>query len=202
MSERTQSLLRKLIQEIRSDQSLSQNEKNKQIQNVMTTHKRVETAPTNASLSARLEPNSNRECKHYVKNCSRFYFSCCDTIDPCHRCHLERGCEAKPPKIATISCNFCGTRQAPKRQCQNPLCNKILSESHCSICMIWTQSEITHCVGCGLCRIGSPESLFHCDTCEACFHVAFKDRHRCMKISMKDQRCPLCLEPTHSSQKR
>jgi RING finger/CHY zinc finger protein 1 len=169
---------------------------------VMVAHSRVTETAATLKPPTELEPRNDLECKHYVKNCSRFYFSCCDTIDPCHRCHLERGCEEKPPKIATISCNFCGTRQAPSARCMNPSCRRSFSESHCPICMIWTQSEITHCAGCGLCRVGTPESLFHCETCEACFHVAFKDRHRCVKISMKEQRCPLCLEPTHSSQKR
>jgi hypothetical protein len=50
--------------------------------------------------------------------------------------------------------------------------------------------------------VGTADSLFHCDTCEACYHIAFKGKHKCVKTSMKDQFCPLCLEPTHSSQKR
>ena len=36
-------------------------------------------------------PNLAKECKHYLKEISRMHFACCDTIDPCHRCHMERG---------------------------------------------------------------------------------------------------------------
>ena len=36
-------------------------------------------------------PNLAKECKHYLKELSRMHFACCDTIDPCHRCHMERG---------------------------------------------------------------------------------------------------------------
>ena len=68
--------------------------------------------------------------------------------------------------------------------------------------MIWTQSDIFHCHGCGLCRVGKSDTLFHCETCEACFHISTRETHYCTKISMKHQRCPLCLEDTHFSQKR
>ena len=35
--------------------------------------------------------NKWKWCVHYNKHNSRFYFACCGVIDPCHRCHMERG---------------------------------------------------------------------------------------------------------------
>ena len=99
-------------------------------------------------------------------------------------------------------CNACDVKQAPSRSCTNSNCLIPFSTNHCEICMIWTQSDIFHCAGCGLCRVGKSDTLFHCDTCEACFHISTRDTHFCTKISMKHQRCPLCLEDTHFSQKR
>ena len=146
------------------------------------------------------QPNKAMGCKHYIKNCSRFYFECCDTIDPCHRCHMERGCEVAPPKVTAVRCNKCDHEQVPSRICTNTECNEIFSTNHCSECMVWTQSDIHHCKGCGLCRVGKAESLFHCDKCEACFHISTKEGHLCTVLSMKHQRCPMCLDATHSSQ--
>ena len=146
------------------------------------------------------QPNVALGCKHYIKNCSRFYFECCDTIDPCHRCHMERGCEAAPPQVKMVRCNKCDHQQAPTRICTNPECMEVFSTNHCPDCMVWTQSDIHHCKGCGLCRVGKAESLFHCDKCEACFHISTKEGHLCTVLSMKHQRCPMCLDATHSSQ--
>ena len=126
-------------------------------------------------------PNMALSCKHYMKNCSRFYFECCDTIDPCHRCHMDRGCETAPPQVrhrdlfflknpffintfllvfpvqvASVRCNTCDYDQPPGRVCVNPDCLEPFSANHCEECMVWTQSDIHHCVGCGLCRVGTP----------------------------------------------
>jgi hypothetical protein len=115
---------------------------------------------------------------------------------------MDRGCEATPPQVASVRCNACDYDQPPGRVCVNPDCLKPFSANHCEICMVWTQSDIHHCVGCGLCRVGKADTLFHCDKCEACFHISTKDGHSCTVLSMKHQRCPLCLDATHSSQRR
>ena len=118
-------------------------------------------------------------------------------------CVLVTGCETpNPPQLLSVICNACDVKQAPSRACTNPTCLVPFSTNHCEICMIWTQSDIFHCHGCGLCRVGKSDTLFHCETCEACFHISTRDTHYCTKISMKHQRCPLCLEDTHFSQKR
>lgn len=115
-------------------------------------------------------PNNAKQCKHYVKGCSRMTFTCCGAVDPCHRCHMERGgCESTTPQISKIICNSCDFEQPPGRICVNQKCEIPFSASHCSDCMVWTQSDIHHCHGCGLCRVGKASSSFHCSKCEACF---------------------------------
>jgi Zinc-ribbon/Ring finger domain len=203
--------LRKLIQGVRKNESLTLKEKTQAIQSIMTGSYRsaicVESshqskAASHASATTVLPNNTANFCRHYVKNCSQFKFSCCGTVDPCHRCHLERGCDISPPQVESVKCNSCDTEQPPSRVCINKTCKAVFSANHCSECLVWTQSDIHHCHGCGLCRVGNSESLFHCTKCEACFHISTRETHICTVLSMKHQRCPLCLEATHSSQKR
>ena len=163
----TESELRQKILNIRNNTALTPQQKSIEIQLVMqgkssnlpesgystrpiSEVENVEESSTVASLSKRTRvqvPNLNRECKHYVKSCSQFYFSCCDTMDPCHRCHLERGCDMAPPQVVRVSCNLCDMKQPPVRVCANDSCERIFSSNYCSICRVWTQSDIFHCVG-------------------------------------------------------
>lgn len=62
--------------------------------------------------------NGSLTCSHYkTKKCSRFYFPCCDIVDPCVRCHLERDkCDDKT-KPRLLSCNECNLEQEISNQC-------------------------------------------------------------------------------------
>lgn len=194
---------RKRIQDVRKDQSLSQVEKNMAIQNIMMGGRFALPCSTAKKMKSPIHaPNNALMCKHYSKTCSRFDFSCCGTTDPCHRCHLERGCDVTPPQVESVMCNSCNLKQPPGRVCINEKCKKAFAANHCNKCMVWTQVDIHHCHECGLCRVGKEKGLFHCKKCEACFHVSTKDSHVCTVLSMKLQSCPLCLEATHSSQRR
>ena len=203
-----ESRLRKRIQDVRNNHSLSLKEKTLEIQTIMMSGSSSycsETSCQSGPPSKKPAPpphNTAKTCEHYVKSCSQLYFSCCGVIDPCHRCHIERGCEVTPAQVTSVTCNACDTKQPPGRVCINTTCETVFSANHCSDCQVWTQSEIHHCDGCGLCRVGNADSLFHCDKCEACFHISTKESHICTVLSMKHQRCPLCLEATHSSQQR
>ena len=201
-----ESQLRRLIQSVRANDHLSSKEKTVEIQRIMMSGSKSPYCVqicglSSTKINAPLD-NTEKTCKHYIKSCSRFSFSCCGTTDPCHRCHLERGCDASPPQVSSIKCNACDTAQAPSRICINTECLAVFSANYCSDCRVWTQSNIHHCSGCGLCRVGNADSLFHCEKCEACFHISTKETHICTVLSMKHQRCPLCLEATHSSQRR
>lgn len=143
--------------------------------------------------STTLVSDHSPTCHHYEKQCSGFFFDCCQVIDPCHRCHMARECcETKPPAVSSILCNSCGTRQPPSHTCCS--CETIFSHSFCIECKIWTAADIHHCDGCGFCRVGKAEDIFHCDSCEACFCKSTQSDHVCAKTKLKGEMCPLCLE--------
>jgi hypothetical protein len=188
---------RSRVREISNDRTLSAQEKQKAIREVLQSHQNYIAAPRN-------KPNESRTCSHYQKQCSRFYFSCCDTIDPCVRCHWDRGCTIKPPKVVSICCSVCNLRQAPNEKCQNSACGIKFSTSYCPICRIWCKDEhITHCFKCELCRVGATENIFHCDPCGGCF-VKRPDGlpHQCLRTPLKNQCCSVCLDLVSVSQKR
>ena len=110
-------ILKKQIQRVHRSTKLIPSDKNKRIQDLMNGKLRQCTMVccggngravdhvdddekissetlTPAQRRARLikqNDNTWKWCIHYAKNNSRFYFACCGVIDPCHRCHLERG---------------------------------------------------------------------------------------------------------------
>lgn len=116
-------ILRKQIQLVHKSTRLSATDKNQRIQDLMKGKLRQclsdccggkgrvidyvdeskisnDGAPTQAERRARLTKQTDQKwnwCVHYSKHCSRFYFACCGVIDPCHRCHWERG---------TLSCTI------------------------------------------------------------------------------------------------
>lgn len=183
--------LRQKLRAIQQNSSLTQKEKSKQCQELMSHSYNI----NNSTLS----PNFEQRCSHYDKKCSNFVFDCCKITDPCNRCHLARECcSTRPPLISSIMCNLCYTVQTPSQFCTQ--CAVKFSENYCEICKIWTALNITHCEACGFCRVGTKLANFHCDTCEACFSVVSRPNHECTKKSMKNQNCYYCLESTHTSQ--
>jgi hypothetical protein len=152
--------------------------------------------------------NEALTCSHYEKKCSRFYFSCCNTIDPCARCHEERGCSHTPPRVSTITCNECNLQQPPSATCQNDNCRVSFGTSYCQMCVLWTSHpRISHCTKCNLCRIGTEVSVQHCDVCDICYAVPPDHRpHVCLtttiRTKIKEQKCPVCLETLYRSQDR
>jgi hypothetical protein len=227
-------ILRRDIKDIMSNNDLSNPEKNELVQVLMSRNARGKgnwrtegtvdenCGPPNGGVGdVKSSPkscastfSSNLECKHYRKSCSRFQFSCCNIMDSCHRCHMERSIACSghqkngydmncPPRVVSICCDACNTRQEPSSHCRNLQCIHSVtpfSKRYCSICTVWTDGNITHCFKCGTCRIGDPDDLFHCDTCDACFFVRHKDKHKCVKRPMKEQFCPICLESIYLSQ--
>jgi hypothetical protein len=149
---------RELIKQINNDQSLSQTEKNRKIQELMMEE----------YLKFQAKSNESKSCSHYEKSCYKFYFDCCKICDPCKRCHSERNCISKDKLIVKeITCSKCDKTQKPEEYCIS--CGIKFSNSYCKTCQIWTLKNITHCDKCGICRLGKPETLFHCDDCGICF---------------------------------
>lgn len=173
------------MEEIQKDKTLTSLQKMKKIQEEV--RKRIKN-----------KCNFNRECTHYKKKCSQFFFSCCQIHDPCRRCHLERNI-CQEPILDTIQCNQCLTIQKPSSSCI--FCFIPFSKYYCDICSIWTDlDDVYHCLDCGICRKGTKETTFHCDTCQTCFHQKFFHSHQCFQTSYKEKKCLLCHEDLFSSQ--
>jgi len=172
---------RKRIIEITNDKNILSHEKNRLIQELMTSKLK----------------NIKIECNHYEKKCNNFYFECCDTYYDCHRCHNENS-ECIEYKIKFITCSECYTKQNISNICIS--CNIEFSNCYCSKCLIWTSKKIHHCDKCKICRIGSEEELYHCDSCCICFEKKNMIDHKCVKIPFNSQICSYCLESTFTSQ--
>jgi RING finger/CHY zinc finger protein 1 len=198
--ETNQEDIRKRIRCIQSDITLSSQEKAKQCQELLKTQQT--SLSSSNSISPESKNNESLTCEHYPqKQCSSFFFDCCQVIDPCHRCHYARTdlqCTVKPPQISSIVCNACHTRQEPSKQCHS--CNLAFSHSYCDICKIWTAVDIVHCEFCGFCRVGKEGELFHCHQCDACYGSAAKDNHKCSKLKLRDAICAYCLDNLYTSQ--
>ena len=178
---------RELIRTIMADKSLTPQERQRRVQ--------LLHSPEIAARSIVVHP-----CQHYKKLCTDFHFICCDTIDQCHRCHIEnRGCDVRPPKIDVIVCIECNVNQPPSKSCIN--CKVQFSKSHCSQCMIWTEPDICHCEKCGFCRLGGEGTLTHCDDCGLCYPNASILSHSCPQKSFRGEKCVVCLDCAYSSQK-
>ncbi len=188
--------LQERIRDIQRNSSLNREEKMAAIQAVHLEN--------NLESKNDIESKAEEPCDHYNKKCGRFHFSCCDTIDNCHRCHAEhRNCSRRPPEIDEIECLECYTRQTPGTNCIN--CGIQFCANHCAICKIWTEPEITHCIHCGFCRVGKDGTLRHCHDCDMCFASDGFELHQengCTKKSARHEVCPICLQSIHWNQKK
>ena len=190
---------RELIKKIKSDNTLTEKEKSIKIQQIFS---------SNYTNQIQSQSNVSHTCSHYTKCCSKFKFACCGLIDPCKRCHLERGnCEPTVVKITFVSCNLCGLEQEPSPHCSNSACGVEFANAYCGICQIWTSKEIFHCTDCGICRIGTRQTLTHCMDCGTCFNVdkSKGEIHECAnnkQTKWVDGLCVVCAESTFNSQSK
>ena len=181
-----------LIRQIMLDSSRAPQQKQQMIRNISSGR---EAEDNGEAVVANTD--CDYECQHYEKRCSKFYYSCCETRDQCHRCHKEhRSCKA--PRVTEVICDNCCSAQEPSSSCIQ--CQSEFSRSFCPICNIWTAKEIFHCNSCGLCRVGKSEDHFHCDTCNACYALSSRGSHQCVYRPMDEIDCPICGEDIHSSQ--
>lgn len=181
------------IRLIQRDPSLSGQDKLRMIHNLVNGNSSSATVSPPA-----LQPNMNLTCEHYEhKKCSRLFFDCCQVYDPCHWCHLARGCKVRPAQVSKISCNVCNTEQPVGAACI--ACHVPFSRIHCSECKLWTEAEVFHCRDCNMCRVGKAEETYHCPDCDCCWGLEHRDNHNCVGTSWKELNCPFCLESMHYS---
>lgn len=187
---------RSLIKTIRSDLTLSENEKNKKIQQIMMGNF--------IGKNKCFESNCSKKCEHYDKKCYKFYFKCCNIYDPCIRCHKERRltdcenmlCNDNTIIVDKITCSECDFEQILSEFCSN--CSIKFANNYCSICKLYTEKNITHCEYCGICRVGNKEDLFHCFNCNGCFFSKDKEKHKCT-INLQEETCSVCNESLFNS---
>lgn len=103
---------RRAIQAIMRDNTISDQEKRMQIQNLMSGG-RMEVAPPPAPVLP--EPEGSNICHHYERNCN-IVAPCCNRVFGCRICHDELSPPGHPPMnrfmIREVVCKPCGTRQA------------------------------------------------------------------------------------------
>lgn len=175
--------LNKKIKEIFLNKNLSQDEKNKKIQELY-----------NQNFKKKEEI---KECNHYERKCD-LLSPCCNKYVRCRFCHDENNlCESKFDRfnVSKIRCIECKEEQEVSNKCKK--CNITFAESFCKICKVWTSDKIWHCNDCGFCRVG--EKLFHCKLCDKCWN---SEDHPCAKkLLSRDDKCPVCLEILFGSKK-
>jgi hypothetical protein len=102
---------RRAIQEIMRDTSMTQEDKNRAIQNLMSGGRTHVAPPPAPVLSV---PEANAACVHYERNCN-IVAPCCDRVFGCRICHDELSPTGHNPMnrfmIREVVCKNCNTRQ-------------------------------------------------------------------------------------------
>ena len=189
--------LRKKIQNIQKDDSLTPEQKSKELFKLMNPNIEL-TKPEN-----NIEFNYNLEgCKHYKRGCL-LQANCCGKFVPCRLCHDEL-LDHKINRFETknMLCKHCNKIQPVSNKCIE--CNKIMAKYYCNICKFWSDDinkDIFHCNQCGLCRVGLQKDYYHCNTCNTCIKITMKNTHICLQNTMHSQ-CPICKEELFNSTKQ
>jgi RING finger/CHY zinc finger protein 1 len=170
-----------LIKEIQKDASLTQEEKNNKIREIM-----LEQNKRN------IEKIKHIECTHYIRNCM-IKAKCCGKVYACRLCHDSY--EDHPInrfETDTIICKKCDKLQGVSNECTN--CGVQFGEYYCETCRLWRQqADIFHCDSCGICNVGIKENYYHCDHCKLC--VA--KEHVCFNVLNKN--CSACQGQIYQS---
>mmetsp|Transcript_30686 Transcript_30686/g.65844 ORF Transcript_30686/g.65844 Transcript_30686/m.65844 type:complete len:379 (+) Transcript_30686:129-1265(+) len=188
---------RRAIQGIMRNNTLSDQEKRMQIQNLMSGG-RTEVTPVQCTI---LPQQEDTKCTHYDRNCN-IIAPCCNRVVGCRICHDDTSPPGHPNMnrfmVREVVCKLCGTRQMASNQCIN--CKAEFGKYHCNKCNLWmSQSKKPfHCNECGFCRVGGQENFRHCSECCMCISVNVFATHRCFKDKYKNN-CPVCREDMFSS---
>ena len=189
--------LRKKIQTIQSDESLTSEQKSQQLFKLFNPNINVEETVNEITFDYDLEG-----CKHYKRGCL-MEADCCGKLVPCRLCHDEV-CDHKINRFNTknMQCKHCNKKQIVSQKCIE--CSEVMGKYFCNICKFWSNDinkEIFHCNDCGICRIGRKEDYFHCQICNTCIKNDVKDSHICIQNTMHSQ-CPICKEDLFNSTKQ
>ena len=155
--------------------------------------------------------NKWKWCVHYNKHNSRFYFACCGVIDPCHRCHMERGtcvlllsslCSFVLFSFLTFERSHFVVRFLfiPGCDVKPPMITTVC----CNRCYV-DQPPSAACTNCNLvfgrtycekCLLWTKLDIFHCEKCGQCRRGKVEENFHCDKCeacfnrrSMEFHRC-------------
>jgi hypothetical protein len=209
MEDERQQQLRKAIREIQTNTSLTQAEKSRRIQLLMSGKPIVSENEKMPSLKRKPIEELDTEitfadadkvilgCKHYKRGCKIRAF-CCGELFGCRWCHDEIVKDHKINRHETeeMFCMHCKTLQPIQQSCRNEECGKKLGFYYCGICKFHENDEkknIYHCPDCGICRVGKGlgTDFFHCKTCAMCLAIDMEGKHKCIENNMKSD-CTIC----------
>ncbi|KAG4088588.1 zf-CHY-domain-containing protein [Neocallimastix lanati (nom. inval.)] len=219
--QKEQQNIRKQIINIQKDISLTETEKARKIQELMTRpyiskHKVHSNNITNFQPSEKVDYDRplteeekaityyNKEknilgCKHYQR-ALKIQAHCCGKWFPCRFCHDEVSDHSITSKTLTLKmmCMYCSTVQPVNDVCLNANCGKKVARYYCPECKLWDNDptkNIYHCYDCGICRIGKGLGIdyFHCKTCNVCMSISLKGHHKCIERNLESN-CPICGE--------
>lgn len=198
-------LKRRAIQKIMYNKSISDFERRRKIQEIMSGSSQSSLSVTSRSLAsgdsfpskdAPLIPDHDLSCIHYQRRCN-IVAPCCGRFFGCRLCHDQYKSHDHSSlnrfKIKYVVCKDCLTKQVTSNLCIK--CGIQFGEYYCNICNLWMQQskEPFHCNACGLCRTGGESNFKHCHECDMCISVSMYKNHNCMKEKYKRE-CPICRE--------
>jgi len=177
------------IRVIQRDVSLSNDEKNKRIREVMFSL---------SQQSPPLPPPPLPEiikCTHYDRGC---LLQCdkCDEFWGCRLCHTEMD----RFKVKKVQCKKCYNIQSSDTQTCTK-CGDVFGEYFCNVCHLFSNNpdkQIFHCDECGICRIGTRDQFVHCDKCDMCIGILGIETHKCFQNTWTNN-CPICFNPLFNS---
>ncbi|CAG8491098.1 46178_t:CDS:2 [Gigaspora margarita] len=185
-----QNELRKLILSIQNDLNISQDEKAKKVQELMTSHwRKNEKKPIdNSNIDDEFIEDDLKPTYSYEKSQK---FGCK---------HYQRGSKLQAEHATkNMMCMYCQTIQPASKTCNN--CKRELARYYCDTCKFWDDHpvrEIYHCDQCGICRQGRDKDFFHCEVCDCCLQIHLKGMHKCIEKNL-DRDCMICGEYLFSS---
>jgi RING finger/CHY zinc finger protein 1 len=183
LSEKT---LKEQIKHIQSDSTLSNDQKQHNIQYVLKNE--YNTPPADDNPVNDLFPEI--ECCYYPERKCKLQCVICKHYYHCRFCHNEKeDHKFDRHNVENVQCNACKTIQSPYQRCSN--CDIEFGKFYCEICHLYAETlNVYHCEGCGICRKGPEEDFRHCDVCKMCISVNMKT-HKCFENTFEGN-CAIC----------
>lgn len=203
-----------VIRSINLDSSLTREEKNRKIQNLIMHNWNQK----NSGVECKKEDDDGMQvtyfdpvkkvfgCSHYQRSC-KIKAKCCGLWFTCRLCHDEKVTSHKIDRHATeeMMCMACLQAQPIGAFCINMECGISMARYYCEVCKFFDDDptrDIYHCSKCGICRRGKGEGIDfrHCDGCNACIAMNIFRDHKCIERSLESN-CPICHEFMFTSTK-